>query len=46
MTTAVAVCNAPSNVTTTNISSNAAQINWQALSTTPSYGYQYYYSTP
>jgi len=44
-TTAVAVCTAPSNVTTSNISSNAAQINWSALSITPSYGYQYYYST-
>lgn len=44
-TTTATPCNVPSNITKTNITSSAAQINWTAASPTPSNGYQFYYST-
>lgn len=44
-TTTVDTCNVPSNITKTNITSSAAQINWTAASPTPSNGYQFYYNT-
>jgi len=39
------VCNAPSNLSVTNLLSTSAQINWNAASPTPASGYQIYYST-
>jgi hypothetical protein len=41
----VVVCNPPSNVSIFNITSNTASITWSQAITTPSNGYQYYYST-
>ena len=44
-TSSVPVCNAPSNVSRFNITSTSADITWSQAITTPSNGYQYYYST-
>ncbi|MDI1256221.1 MAG: fibronectin type III domain-containing protein [Flavobacterium sp.] len=44
-TTTTAICNTPSNITKSNITSSSAQINWSAATPSPSSGYQFYYST-
>jgi hypothetical protein len=39
------ICNAPSNLSVTNLLTTTAQINWNAASSVPASGYQIYYST-
>lgn len=42
---AAAGCNAPSGLSVSGVTMNAATLNWVAASPAPSNGYQYYYST-
>jgi len=44
-TTTGLICNSPSGITKSNITSNSTQISWTGATPTPSNGYEYYYNT-